>query len=56
MVDITGRRVRQARLDAPSIGRQQLSLESGSPLAPGLYFIRLTQGAESAETRVVLMR
>jgi hypothetical protein len=56
VVDVTGRRVWQARLDSPSIGRQQLSLDSGSPLAPGLYFIRLTQGPESAETRVVMMR
>ncbi len=56
LLDIAGRRVRSLALSAPVLGRQQVTLDSGTSLAPGLYFVRLTQGHARAETRVAVIR
>lgn len=56
MTDVAGRRVRSVSLSSPEPGRHTLDLSRGGRLAPGLYWVRLTQGEESAVTRVVVLR
>jgi hypothetical protein len=36
-------------------GSQRLSLAGDGPLAPGLYFLRLTQERRTAQTRVAVV-
>ena len=55
VLDISGRRVRSLALPAPTAGSQLATLDSGAPLEPGLYFIRLTQGSARALTRVAVL-
>jgi hypothetical protein len=56
LLDITGRRVRSLDLASPAAGSQSASLDSGTPLPPGLYFVRISQGRARAETRVAVVR
>jgi hypothetical protein len=48
--------VRERTFDAPSAGAHQVALEERGPLAPGLYFLRLSQSARIAEARVAIVR
>jgi hypothetical protein len=56
VVDVAGRRVRSLDLAAPTAGAQSARLDAGSPLAPGLYFVRLVQGRARAMARVAVIR
>jgi hypothetical protein len=55
LLDVSGRRVREHTLDAPTAGAHQVSLEERGSLAPGLYFLRLSQSARVAEARVAVV-
>jgi len=55
LVDLAGRRIAGRMLAGASAGRQVVPLTE-SPLSPGLYWAVLTQGANSARARVVVMR
>ena len=56
LLDVTGRRVREHTFDAPTAGAHQVALEERGSLAPGLYFLRLSQSARVAEARVAVVR
>ena len=56
VVDIAGRRVRQAEVGSLGRGAHVLSLGADSPLRPGLYWLRLRQGARSATARTVIIQ
>ncbi len=60
VVDITGRRVASRDLGMRGAGFTQADLEprdeSGAPLAPGLYFVRVEAGPHAATARWVVMR
>jgi hypothetical protein len=55
LLDVTGRRVRSQTIESPLPGSQRLSLAGDGPLAPGLYFLRLTQERRTAQTRVAVV-
>jgi len=53
LLDVAGRRVRQQAVGALGVGRHVVDL--GGALTPGLYFVRLTQGANQRVARATLM-
>jgi hypothetical protein len=55
LLDVGGRRVLARAVGALGAGNHVLPLEGGG-IAPGTYFIRLTQGARSATRRAVVTR
>lgn len=55
LLDVTGRRVREHTFDSPTAGAHQVALEERGTLAPGLYFLRLSQSARVAEARVAVV-
>jgi hypothetical protein len=55
LFDISGRRVRSAKLASPLSGPQELRWPT-SGLRPGVYVIRLAQSGRSISTRVTVMR
>jgi hypothetical protein len=55
LIDIGGRRVVARDVGALGAGRHQVNLSAGAPLAPGLYLVRLTQGARHGVTRVSVL-
>lgn len=55
VLDIAGRRVRGGEVGSPAAGRQRLELTGGPALAPGLYLVRLSQGAETRVRRLVVL-
>ena len=55
LIDLLGRRLASRQAGASGQGRQQLTLGTGT-LAPGLYFVRLTQGLATMTTRVIVVR
>lgn len=54
LIDLSGRRVRTREVGALGAGRHELVL--GAAPAPGLYWLRLQQGASQAVRRVVVVR
>ncbi|HTM57623.1 MAG TPA: T9SS type A sorting domain-containing protein [Candidatus Udaeobacter sp.] len=56
LIDVTGRRVREAEIGPLGAGRHTVDLTAGRPLAPGLYLVRLTQGRQVRATRVAVVR
>ena len=54
LLDLQGRRVRQQSYRALDAGRHALMLPSRG-IAPGLYFVRATQGSQRATQRVVVL-
>ena len=56
LLDLAGRRIASVNAACFGPGRHVIDLASSSTIAPGLYFARLTQGAHSARTRVVVTR
>ncbi|HYM80776.1 MAG TPA: FG-GAP-like repeat-containing protein, partial [Candidatus Limnocylindria bacterium] len=56
MTDVGGRRVRAVTIASPEPRRYTLDLSRGGRLAPGIYWVRLTQREESAVTRAVVLR
>ncbi|MFN8586853.1 MAG: LamG-like jellyroll fold domain-containing protein [Candidatus Eisenbacteria bacterium] len=55
LLDVSGRRVREQVLAAVPPGRHEVRLGDAA-LAPGLYLVRVTQGAASVSRRVSVMR
>ena len=53
LLDVAGRRVASREVGA---GRHTLDLGEGQHLAAGLYLVRLTQGANTCTTRVVVLQ
>jgi hypothetical protein len=53
LIDVTGRRVRSRSVGALGAGRHVLHLGDG--LRPGLYFLRLSQGAHQIVARTTVM-
>jgi hypothetical protein len=54
VVDVAGRTVSSQLVGGP--GRQQVGIGAGQPLPPGLYLVRLAQGATSVTRRVAVVR
>lgn len=54
LLDLQGRRVREQSYRALDVGRHSLTLPSQG-IAPGLYFVRATQGSQRASQRVVVL-
>lgn len=53
LLDVAGRRIASHEVGA---GQHTLDLGAGRRLAPGLYLVRLTQGANTRTTRVAVLR
>jgi hypothetical protein len=53
--DVTGRRLAKQALDAPQPGTVVISAGAGVELRPGAYWVRLTQGARTPSTRMVVV-
>jgi hypothetical protein len=55
LLDISGRRVFSREVGSLGAGRRTVNLAEGRRLAPGLYWVRLAQGANRRSTRVVVI-
>jgi hypothetical protein len=53
LLDVAGRRIASREVGA---GQHTLDLGEGQHLSPGLYLVRLTQGANARATRVAVLR
>jgi hypothetical protein len=53
LLDVAGRRIASHEV---GVGQHTLDLGAGQHLAPGLYLVRLTQGANTRTTRVAVLR
>ncbi len=56
LLDVAGRRVAAREVGSLGAGPHALDLGEGARLAPGLYLVRLTQGANARVTRVAVIR
>jgi hypothetical protein len=56
LLDVAGRRVAWRELGSLGAGRHVLSMPETASLAPGVHWLRLSQGARQAVKRVVLVR
>jgi hypothetical protein len=56
LLDVSGRRVMEREVGALGAGRHSVALAAGGRLAPGLYLVRLTQGANVRLARVAVLR
>jgi len=56
MLDVAGRRVAAAAIDALGAGPHVLRLAPAHPLAPGLYWLHLTQSGVSRTAKAVLIK
>jgi len=56
LLDVSGRRVSEREVGSLGAGRHTLDLGEGQHLAPGLYLVRLTQGANVRVTRVAALK
>jgi hypothetical protein len=56
LVDVSGRRIAERRIESPAAGATTVEIAPEGGLAPGLYFIRLTQGNRTVVRRGTLMR
>jgi hypothetical protein len=56
LYDVSGRQVQKLDVGALGAGQHTLDLGQGQHLAPGLYLVRLTQGANTRTTRVAVFR
>jgi len=55
LLDVSGRRLRRWTVEPTNAGTQQLSLLLGRDLAPGVYLVQLTQGANTVTRRVCIV-
>ena len=56
LIDASGRSVRRQALGVPAAGRQQVRLDRGQGLAPGIYWLRLSRsGDRSRTTRLIFV-
>jgi hypothetical protein len=55
LLDVAGRRITAREVGSLGAGRHALDLGAGRDLAPGLYLVRLRQGADTRVTRVAVL-
>jgi hypothetical protein len=55
VVDVSGRRVAERDLGLLGPGRHTIRLDEVSTMAPGVYFLRLTNGPDVAGSRIVVL-
>jgi hypothetical protein len=55
LLDVRGRRVAARSLAGFGVGQHSVRLGTGTRLAPGVYFVRLTQGAETVAGKVCVL-
>jgi hypothetical protein len=56
LLDVSGRRIAAREVGSLGSGQHTLDLGDGQCPAPGLYLVRLTQGANTRTTRVAVLR
>ena len=56
LLDVAGRRIAAHEVGSLGAGPHTLDLGQDTRLAPGLYLVRLTQGANTRVTRVAVLR
>ena len=56
LLDVSGRRVAVRDVGGLDAGAHAVNLAERSPVRPGLYFVRLTQGARERVARVTVLR
>jgi hypothetical protein len=56
MMDVAGRRVADRQVGGLGAGRHVLNLAESRPLSPGIYLIKLTQGARSKVARAAVIQ
>ena len=56
LIDVAGRRVLRRDVGALGPGRHSVTLDAGARMRPGLYFLRLEQGARALHSRVAVVR
>jgi hypothetical protein len=55
LLDVGGRRVVSREVGSLGVGRHTVNLAAGHTVAPGLYWVRLAQGASRKTTRVAVI-
>ena len=55
LLDVSGRRVLSREVGSLGAGRHTVNLAEGRKVAPGVYWVRLTQGASWRSTRVAVI-
>ena len=55
LLDVSGRRVLAREVGSLGVGRHTVNLAAGRAVAPGLYWVRLTQGTNQRTTRVAVV-
>jgi hypothetical protein len=55
LLDVSGRQVRSRDVGAMGTGRHTVNLSDGRSVAPGIYWVRLTQGANQKTARVAVI-
>jgi hypothetical protein len=55
LLDVSGRQVRSREVGSLGAGRHTVNMAEGRGLAPGLYWVRLSQGANRRTTRVTVI-
>jgi hypothetical protein len=55
LLDVSGRREVSREVGSLGVGRHTVNLAEGRRVAPGLYWVRLTQGANRRTTRVAVI-
>jgi hypothetical protein len=56
LVDLAGRALLRRDVGSMGAGRHVVSLDAGTRLAPGMYWLRLTQGGRMLHARAVVIR
>ena len=56
LLDVSGRRVRSREVGSLGAGRHVVRLNDGVAIAPGIYWLRLTQSGRSLLARGVVVR
>ena len=56
LLDVAGRLVASKELGSLAAGRHVIALELSGEVTPGLYLVRLSQGAESRIRRVAILK
>ena len=55
LLDLSGRRLLAREVGSLGAGRHTMNLAEGRGVAPGVYWVRLAQGANARGTRVVVI-
>jgi len=55
LLDVSGRQVRSRDVGSMGTGRHTVNLSEGRSVAPGVYWVRLTQGANRKTMRVAVI-